>query len=161
MFNPEGGQDTSVLTLIARHSTHLRREIENSRRKATCFNHQWQTTWQLQCKSGGLFPESFKCFSLLFPPYRKCCLLLQDCRLVYSILRSRIKGRWSQIAVNAQKQVQKMILSSQITDMLFSALITMHWGAVCISWGQEAMRLEKGGGGEEKGKEMEGTSRTL
>lgn len=27
MFNPEGGQDTGVLTLVTRHGTHLGREI--------------------------------------------------------------------------------------------------------------------------------------
>lgn len=47
----------------------------------------------------GFFPEGFKCFSL--PPYRKRCLLLQVCGLIYSMLRSRIKGRWSQTAVNS------------------------------------------------------------
>lgn len=31
MFNPEGGQDTSVLTLIATHGTHLARETETQK----------------------------------------------------------------------------------------------------------------------------------
>lgn len=31
LFNPEGGQDTSVLTLVTRRGTHLGREIETQK----------------------------------------------------------------------------------------------------------------------------------
>lgn len=105
------------------------------------------------------FSDGFKCFSLLFPPYRKCRLLLQDCSLIYSILRSRIKGRWSQIAVNSLKQVQRIVPSFQITDMLFSAL-TYH-ALSLYHQGQQAMRPERGGRKEKKQREYHRLYKTV
>lgn len=59
MFNPEGGQDTSVLTLVTRYGTHLGREIrmqkiqgESPLALTTADRH---LRWHLQYENSGVF----------------------------------------------------------------------------------------------------------
>jgi len=80
MFNPEGGQDICVLTLVTRRATHLGKETGTQKTQGesplalTTADRHLQ--WHLQHKNSGIFfPEGFKCFSslptlqkMLFPP---------------------------------------------------------------------------------------------